>query len=290
MSRYSQPAEETNMTKMQRHIGNHSDQISGPRISTSNTSCCTLPAPWTRNNEKRSLKWPMHSVSEPGIRERESGLERDAPKLGLLNKTAQQKVGRAGGSVRSHQGCSWWHCGEPLKPSQRSGASQRAAGTPPCCSDSWPAGCGGTGPGSPRSPADWLRMLLDTRTRDGTTHFEFMVYFMVKINKKRLLNIKNATNEMDFQSIPHKNSLVNRKLRTGQTIKQIQCGLLFCSPREETLAARCKPARKSLQLSALCCDQWTETLHQSSRRSLPKKTEKTIITSYGSSIIFIYQQ
>ncbi len=54
-----------------RHIGHHGDELSRPRSSTSNTSCCTLPAPWTRNKEKSSLKWPMHSDSEPEIMQRE---------------------------------------------------------------------------------------------------------------------------------------------------------------------------------------------------------------------------
>lgn len=33
--------------------------------STSRASCWTLPAPWTRSREKRSLKCPMHSDSDP---------------------------------------------------------------------------------------------------------------------------------------------------------------------------------------------------------------------------------
>lgn len=35
---------------------------------TSRASCWTLPAPWTLSREKRSLKCPMHSVSEPTVR------------------------------------------------------------------------------------------------------------------------------------------------------------------------------------------------------------------------------
>lgn len=36
-------------------------------MRTSRASCWTLPAPWTLSREKRSLKCPMHSVSEPTV-------------------------------------------------------------------------------------------------------------------------------------------------------------------------------------------------------------------------------
>lgn len=57
--------------------------------------------------------------------------------------------------------------------------------------------------------------------------------------------------------------------------KEIECvcniTVFLYLPQVEKPAVHCRLGQKSPQLSALCCDHWTQTLHQSSYHFLPVK-------------------